>query len=241
MKTLIRLYLISMIISSSSLLAQEPHDIKIDATHVIVQDLAKPVVVEAQGAKKTYNQCYIVELSGQFTQKNFQLFIGDYQVEDLKITKNKVSFVIYDSRLLKYLHNQNLSWGQNDQKIAELPFVFRPIIHNEENREESISIRGITISEIDLPRVFTVAKNGEEKSYTKAHKVSLQGNFMVDRAIPVEIYIGDYKVPEYGGAADGIYFKIYDKELLKSLNNQFIAYGFDNQKWRISSLQLKLD
>lgn len=241
MKILIRLYLISVILFSSSLLAQEPHNIKIDAAHVIVQDLSKPVVVEAQGAKKTYNQCYIVELSGKFIEKGFQLFIGDYQIEDLKITKSKVSFVIYDSRLLKYLHNQNLSWGQNNQKVAELPFVFRPVLHNEESQEEAISIRGVTVSEIHLPRAFKVMKNGEEKSYTKAHKVSLQGSFMVDRAIPVEIFIGDYRVPEYGGTPDGIYFKIYDEKLLKSLNNQFIAYGFDNKKWRILSLQLKLD
>jgi hypothetical protein len=45
----------------------------------------------------------------------------------------------------------------------------------------------------------------------------------------LDFYIGDYKIPEYGGTATGIYFRVYDKALLKKLNNESILYATGRQ------------
>jgi hypothetical protein len=42
----------------------------------------------------------------------------------------------------------------------------------------------------------------------------------------IKFYIGEYKVPEYGGVDDGIYFLIIEPGLLDRLDNQAINYSF---------------
>lgn len=45
----------------------------------------------------------------------------------------------------------------------------------------------------------------------------------------IDFYIGDYKVPEYGGTKTGIYFRIFDQALLNRLNNQPISWKLPDQ------------
>ena len=45
-----------------------------------------------------------------------------------------------------------------------------------------------------------------------------------------DIYIGDYRVPEYGGYKNGVYFKIYDENLLRSLNDQEVSIAVAGKK-----------
>ena len=46
----------------------------------------------------------------------------------------------------------------------------------------------------------------------------------------VNFYMGDYRIPEYGGLEKGIYFRFYDPRLLESLNGKDILYQVGNQK-----------
>ncbi len=46
------------------------------------------------------------------------------------------------------------------------------------------------------------------------------------RALGLELYIGDYRVPEYGGTRDGLYFRIYDERLLSRLEGKEFRYRF---------------
>jgi len=44
-----------------------------------------------------------------------------------------------------------------------------------------------------------------------------------------DFYIGDYRIPEYGGTKTGIYFRIYDPAIVNRLNNQPISWKKGNQ------------
>lgn len=97
--------------------------------------------------------------------------------------------------------------------------------------QEEIRITGYEIRVQEFKKPFErIDEKGAMRRYSKAYVVHVRGSFGEPRAIPVEVYIGDYKVPEYGGTKDGIYFKIYDEELLQRLNGKPFGFGFENQK-----------
>ncbi len=67
---------------------------------------------------------------------------------------------------------------------------------------------------------------GKEQSYERAYLVTLKGTFPRDEGLGMELYIGDYRVPEYGGTKDGIYFRIYDEKVLNNLEGKEFRYRF---------------
>jgi hypothetical protein len=69
---------------------------------------------------------------------------------------------------------------------------------------------------------------GREQTYERAYLVRLNGTFPRDQARGLELYIGDYRVPEYGGTRDGLYFRIYDDKLLSRLEGKELRYRFAN-------------
>ena len=76
-------------------------------------------------------------------------------------------------------------------------------------------------------------KDGKEKVYEQAWLVLL----FFKTSLPVtdtsmDFYIGDYRVPEYGGFKDGIYFRIYDEGLLRSLDEKEVSVGVGGKKER---------
>ena len=73
-------------------------------------------------------------------------------------------------------------------------------------------------------------KDGKERVYEQAWLVLLSfKNSEPVMDTRIDFYIGDYRIPEYGGTNDGIYFRVYDESLLKSLNNQEISVGIDDK------------
>jgi hypothetical protein len=46
----------------------------------------------------------------------------------------------------------------------------------------------------------------------------------------IDFYIGDYRIPEYGGTSEGIYFRLIEPGLLDKLNNQAIGYQIGSQQ-----------
>ena len=98
-------------------------------------------------------------------------------------------------------------------------------------RPRGIEIRSYEIALADLPRPETRADaTGRKRTFDRVHIVELNGYFGEASAIPVDIYIGDYKVEEYGGSSDSIYFKVYDEALFERLEGQPFAYGFEGKK-----------
>lgn len=110
----------------------------------------------------------------------------------------------------------------------------------QEKPEPAIEIRAVEIYSAPLPepRLYRDSE-GLERTAEDVLIVELEGDFGKARAIPVEIYIGDYKVEEYGGSEKGIYFKVYDPELLSRLEGRQLAYGFQGQKVRTLELRFQ--
>jgi len=105
-------------------------------------------------------------------------------------------------------------------------------------RPRGIEIRSYEIALADLERPETrLDAKGVKRTFGQVYIVELKGDFGEPGAIPVDIYIGDHKIEEYGGTRDGIYFKVYDEALFDRLEGQPFAYGFEGQ--RVGALDLR--
>ena len=82
----------------------------------------------------------------------------------------------------------------------------------EDPHKINITSYEILVQELKKPYIKIDGK-GMKRSYTKVYIIKLKGYFGEVGAIPVDIFIGNYKVPEYGGTKDGIYFKVYEEKL----------------------------
>lgn len=87
----------------------------------------------------------------------------------------------------------------------------------------------IELHELETP-IFRRSGRGEKQAFDKYYVVYLNGNFGEVRAQALEIFIGNYKISEYGGTPDGIYFKVYDETLLKRLEGKTFAFGYQGKK-----------
>lgn len=81
---------------------------------------------------------------------------------------------------------------------------------------------------------------GKEQSYDRAYLVTLKGTFPRNQGLGMELYIGDYRVPEYGGTRDGIYFRIYDDKLLTRLEGKEFRYRFASKEIRSFDMRFSL-
>jgi hypothetical protein len=76
-------------------------------------------------------------------------------------------------------------------------------------------------------------KDGKEKVYEQAWLVLFSfKNPPPTMDTRMDFYIGDYQVPEYGGSKNGIYFRIYEESLLRSLDEKEISVGVGGKKER---------
>ena len=88
-----------------------------------------------------------------------------------------------------------------------------------------LSLTGYTVHRVRLPYTHHVrGEKGERQAFNDAWMILLSlRNLGPPRAPATYFYIGEYKVPEYGGALDGIYFRVYDEARLRSLDGQEIS------------------
>ncbi|OLC28330.1 MAG: hypothetical protein AUH31_09505 [Armatimonadetes bacterium 13_1_40CM_64_14] len=90
-----------------------------------------------------------------------------------------------------------------------------------------IRLTSYEIAQIELKKPVRLRDTeGRERTYDRAYLVTLKGTFPRDQARGLELYIGDYRVPEYGGTPDGLYFRIYDDKLLPRLEGKEFRYRF---------------
>ncbi|BBM86034.1 hypothetical protein [Candidatus Uabimicrobium amorphum] len=171
---------------------------------------------------------YIVTIVGQFPQKNIEIFIGDYQVKNAKISAKNIRFVIEDKSLLKFLQNKMIGHRikNGDVQYSKVKFV----VYSFRNRN-NIQITSCTI-------VPAIVRNG--KTNEKKYRVNINGDFPRHMAMVVNIFIGEHEVVEYGGTATGIYFYIDNTKRLKNLHNKNIAYGYNHRIWEISTVKLQV-
>jgi len=97
----------------------------------------------------------------------------------------------------------------------------------DQTKAEAIRLNSYDIVQLELKKPMRLRDSeGKEQSYDRAYLVTLKGTFPRDQAIGFELYIGDYRIPEYGGTRDGLYFRIYDPKLLQRLEGKEFRYRF---------------
>lgn len=89
------------------------------------------------------------------------------------------------------------------------------------------------------PRQVTM-ENGETQEVRAAYLIMLSMDPPPFRGPILNVFLGDYRVPEYGGWDDGIYFKVYDRALLDRLDGQPFAYSVDGQPTRTLGMSFKV-
>lgn len=131
------------------------------------------------------------------------------------------------------------TWRTSLFLIAALACAGSPaVLGQQAEPRRAVTIRSYEIGLAELPRPEVRRDSaGVERSYDRVYVVHLKGDFGAPRAIPVDIWIGDYKVEEYGGTEEGIYFKVYDEGLFDRLENQPIAWGLQGQK--VATVELR--
>lgn len=94
--------------------------------------------------------------------------------------------------------------------------------------QDTLSVSGYSIHRVKLPYAHAITdRDGNTKRYGEAWLIKLRlqdAPRISDERI--DFAIGDYTVPEYGGWKGGIYFRIYERELLEQLDQQMIRYKF---------------
>jgi len=92
---------------------------------------------------------------------------------------------------------------------------------------EPIRLISYEISQLELKKTVRILDTeGKEQRYNRAYVVTLKGTFPLNQALAFELYIGDYRVPEYGSTRDGLYFRIYDEKLLSRMEDKEFRYRF---------------
>ena len=65
---------------------------------------------------------------------------------------------------------------------------------------------------------------GRRRLFNEVYIVSIKGSIPTFGALPVQIFIGEEPVREYGGTGDGIYFKVHDAYQLQRWAGKPIRY-----------------
>jgi hypothetical protein len=96
---------------------------------------------------------------------------------------------------------------------------------NNQEKAATVGLNSYEIVQVELKKPVRLRDaEGKEQTYERAYLVTLKGTFPRDQGIGMELFIGDYRVPEYGGTKDGIYFRIYDEKILNSLEGKDFRY-----------------
>jgi hypothetical protein len=94
-------------------------------------------------------------------------------------------------------------------------------------KREPVRLISYEIAQLELKKtVRLLDAEGKEQKYDRAYVVTLKGTFPLNQALGLELYIGDYRIPEYGSTRDGLYFRIYDEKLLARLEGKEFRYRF---------------
>lgn len=97
----------------------------------------------------------------------------------------------------------------------------------DQTKKEPIRLISYEITQLELRKTIRrIDTEGKEQKYDRAYLVTVKGNFPLYQALGFELYIGDYRIPEYGGTRDGLYFRIYDERLLSRLEGKDFRYRF---------------
>lgn len=130
--------------------------------------------------------------------------------------------------------------------VAAIACLFACKGNEEASQRESLERLELRLSgqevhrvELDVPYTTTNMK-GQKRQYSEAFIVLLKLEYPPFRGPAVEFFIGDYRVPEFGGWREGVYFKVYDPELLTQLTGQEMRYRIPDHEIQSFNETLKV-
>ena len=98
---------------------------------------------------------------------------------------------------------------------------------NDRAHREQVRLISYELTQLELKKpVNLLDSEGKEQKYDRAYVVTLKGTFPLNQSLAFELFIGDYRVPEYGSTRNGLYFRIYDEKLLARLEGKEFRYRF---------------
>lgn len=72
--------------------------------------------------------------------------------------------------------------------------------------------------------VYASDAAGRRRIFNEVYIVSIKGSIPTFGALPVQIFIGEEPVREYGSTSDGVYFKVHDRDQLQRWDGKPIRY-----------------
>jgi hypothetical protein len=73
--------------------------------------------------------------------------------------------------------------------------------------------------------------------YTQAWLVRLHGDFPVQGAQGMRLFVGNEYVEEFGGLPDGIYFRVYEKSVLDRMTGGVFKYSYAGSEPRTLNIK----
>ncbi|HPM75695.1 MAG TPA: hypothetical protein PK961_01295 [bacterium] len=96
-------------------------------------------------------------------------------------------------------------------------------------QETNVKFTGYDIALIKLSQPYqTRTAAGEMVTYEQAYLVRVKGEFPLNGARLMELYIGEERIAEYGGYPGGLYFLLFTKDQLDKLAGRTIGYRLDH-------------
>lgn len=90
---------------------------------------------------------------------------------------------------------------------------------------QRLELRGYEAYHVRLAQPFSrLDANGEKLTSTEAYVVRLKVSEPGFWGEKVDFFVGDYRIPEYGSWAEGIYFKVYDPAVFDALRGGELRY-----------------
>ena len=77
------------------------------------------------------------------------------------------------------------------------------------------------------------------RGFNAVYLVKVKGVVPVNHALPVQLFVGDTPIREYGATKDGIYFKVYDPRVLKQMHGKPFRYATGAKAARQTALIFK--
>jgi hypothetical protein len=87
----------------------------------------------------------------------------------------------------------------------------------------------VTLIKLDAP-VTRANESGMKIALDQVYLVRLRGEFPVNSAKPMELYLGDKKIGEFGSWPGGIYFILLDKASLDAFTGKDFGYRMGGKK-----------
>ena len=80
---------------------------------------------------------------------------------------------------------------------------------------------------------------GAEHNFKAVYLVKVKGVVPTNHALPVQLFVGEYAIREYGATRDGIYFKVYDPLVLRQMHGKPFRYAAEAKAARQTALIFK--